>query len=102
MQHRARAVKYATPLMIACKLAVFALRFMQRVQMTKKTQCIVPYMFSNICSAIRMHSICDNPIPEWQSRIGMRWIFNERSDTVCTTIFGMDFFFAGIFGRTRA
>ena len=49
----------------------------------------------------RVHSICNNPIPEWQSRIGMRWIFNERSDAVCTTVFGIDFF-ARIFGRTRA
>ena len=49
----------------------------------------------------RADSICNNPIPEWQSRIGMRGSFYERSDAVCTTVFGIDVF-ARIFGPTRA
>ena len=39
-----------------------------------------------------MDSICNNPIPEWQSRIGMRGSFYERSDAVCTTVFRIDYF----------
>ena len=49
----------------------------------------------------RADSICNNPIPEWQSRIGMRGSFYERSVSGCTTVFGIDFF-ARIFGPTRA
>ena len=42
--------------------------------------------------ALRAHLICNNPIPECQSRIGMRESSNERSNAVCTTVFGIDFF----------
>ena len=52
-------------------------------------------------NALSANSFCSKPIPEWQSRIGLRGSFNERSDTVYTTVFGIDFF-ARIFGRMRS
>ena len=52
-------------------------------------------------ATLRADSICNNPIPEWQFRIGIRGSFYERCDAVCTTVFGIDFF-ARIFGPTRA
>ena len=51
--------------------------------------------------SLRADSIGNNPIPEWQSRIGVRGSFYERPDPVCATVFGIDFF-ARIFGRTGA
>ena len=59
------------------------------------------WYFATVVDAPRADSICNNPIPEWQSRIGMCWSFYERSDAVCTTVFGIDFF-ARIFGPTGA
>ena len=44
-----------------------------------------------IISALRADSICNNPIPEWQSRIGTHGSFCECSDAVCATVFGIDF-----------
>ena len=40
----------------------------------------------------RVHLICTDPIPEWQSRIGMRCILYEHCDAVYTIVFGIDFF----------
>ena len=49
-------------------------------------------VLSKKAPAFGAQSICNNPIPGWQSRIGMHWIFNERSDAVCTTVFGIYIF----------
>ena len=43
-------------------------------------------------NALRANLICNNPILECQSRIGMSEISNERSYTVCLTVFGMNLF----------